>query len=495
MYNKLKEKPRKVGINHGRLEKQEQEFINSEVRINFGSCFFMIKIWPKSRMRERMKKVITYGSFDLFHEGHYRLLQRAKSLGDYLIVGVTTEHYDHSRGKMNVVDSLMERIEHVKQSGFADEVIIEDHVGQKIEDIQKYDIDIFTVGSDWIGVFDYLKEYCEVVYLERTKDISSTMLRAKKYSIIRMGIIGTGRIANRFVPEAKYVSGVNVECVYNPHIDSARKFAEKFQLNKYYDSLEEFWNGVDSVYIASPHETHYNYIKEALEHGKHVLCEKPMVLKEDEAIELFDLAKEKQCILMEAIKTAYCPGFLQLINTVKSGAIGEIKDVEAAFTKLENPLSRELTDTKYGGSFTELASYTLLPIIKFLGMDYKDVRFEKIVNNKGVDIYAKAYFRYDNAMATSKTGLGVKSEGQLIISGTRGYAIVEAPWWKTDYFEIRYENSCHNERYFTKFSGDGLRYELSDFVSTVNGIENISFKLTREESICLARLIQKFWMK
>lgn len=79
-----------------------------------------------------MKKVITYGSFDLFHEGHCRLLERAKELGDYLIVGVTTEHYDESRGKLNIIDSLMERIENVKKTGFADEIIIEDHIGQKI---------------------------------------------------------------------------------------------------------------------------------------------------------------------------------------------------------------------------------------------------------------------------------------------------------------------------------------------------------------------------
>ncbi len=441
-----------------------------------------------------MKKVITYGSFDLFHEGHYRLLQRAKALGDYLIVGVTTEHYDHSRGKMNVVDSLMERIEHVKKSGFADEVIIEDHFGQKIEDVIKYDIDIFTVGSDWVGVFDYMREYCDVVYLERTKDISSTMLRAKKFSIVRMGVIGCGRIARRFVPEAKYVSGVNVECVYNPRIASAKAFAEEFELNRYYDELEAFWEDVDAVYIASPHQTHYEYIKAALEHGKHVLCEKPMVLCGKEAEELFELAKEKECILMEAIKTAYCPGFAQLLNIVKSGTIGEIRDVEATFTKLEKPLSRELNDTEYGGSFTELASYTMLPIVKLLGTDYKEVRFESFRNTKGIDVYTKAYFTYENAIATSKNGLGVKSEGQLLISGTRGYAIVEAPWWKTDYFEIRYEDSSQNERYFTKFLGEGLRYELSDFVTMVNGYgeKERGFKLKREESVAIAELIEQF---
>ena len=439
-----------------------------------------------------MKKVITYGSFDLFHEGHYKLLERAKALGDYLIVGVTTEHYDKSRGKMNVIDSLMERIEHVKQTGFADEVIIEDHVGQKVEDIQKYEIDIFTVGSDWLGKFDYLNEYCEVVYLERTKGISSTMLRGENFGIIKLGIIGSGRIAERFVPEAKYVSGVNVECVYNPKEESAKGFAEKHQLNKYFSDLNSFWQNVSAVYIASPHETHYSYIKQALENGKHVLCEKPMVLSSSEAEELFALAKEKNCVLMEAIKTAYCPGFVQMLSIVKSGIIGEIKDVEAAFTKLEKPTSRELNDSLYGGSFTELASYTLLPIIKLLGSDYKDVRFETIKNQKGIDIYTKAYLKYDNAFATSKTGLGVKSEGQLIVSGTKGYCVVDAPWWKTKSFELRFEDSESNEKSYFKFAGDGLRYELSDFVATVNGQIKNNYRFTREDSIAMAVLMEKF---
>ncbi len=150
-----------------------------------------------------MIKVITYGTFDLFHEGHYRLLKRAKALGDYLIVGVTTEAYDIARGKLNVIDDLMVRIENVRSTGFADEIIIEETSGQKFSDIKKYNIDIFTVGSDWTGGFDYLKDYCKVVYLERTKNISSTMLRETNKPIQRIGIIGTGRIADRFVPEAR----------------------------------------------------------------------------------------------------------------------------------------------------------------------------------------------------------------------------------------------------------------------------------------------------
>ena len=105
-----------------------------------------------------MKKVITYGTYDLFHQGHYNLLKRAKELGDYLIVGVTSDYFDKSRGKFNVRDSLMKRIENVKSTGFADEIIVEEYFGQKIDDIKKYGVDIFTVGSDWKGYFDYLNE-------------------------------------------------------------------------------------------------------------------------------------------------------------------------------------------------------------------------------------------------------------------------------------------------------------------------------------------------
>lgn len=439
-----------------------------------------------------MKKVITYGSFDLFHEGHYRLLKRAKALGDWLIVGVTTEHYDESRGKMNVIDSLMDRIENVRKTGFADEIIIEDHEGQKVEDIIKYGVDIFTVGSDWTGSFDYLKNYCQVVYLERTKDISSTMLRAKKYNIIRLGIIGTGRIAARMVPEVKYVSGINIDAVYNPHIESAESFAKHFEMNKYMDNLEEFYEEIDAVYIASPHETHYEYIKSAIAHHKHVLCEKPMVLKRNQAEELFLMAEENSVILMEAIKTAYCPGFNQLLSIVRSGAIGNVRDVEACFTKLESPLSRELTDTIYGGSFTELGSYTLLPVIKILGENYQDLEFKCQMASNGLDVYTKAYFTYENAFATSKNGLGVKSEGQLIISGTRGYILVDAPWWKTTSFEVCHEDRSQNEKYFSKFLKDGLRYEIGDFVSGINGFDEKLFKLTKGESIVLAEIMERF---
>ena len=135
-----------------------------------------------------MKKVITYGTYDLLHQGHINLLRRAKELGDYLIVGVTSDSFDRGRGKLNVRNNVLERVEAVKATGYADEVIIEDYVGQKIDDIQKYNVDIFAIGSDWEGLFDYLNEFTKVVYLPRTEGISSTMLRAETTAQVRKSV-------------------------------------------------------------------------------------------------------------------------------------------------------------------------------------------------------------------------------------------------------------------------------------------------------------------
>ena len=439
-----------------------------------------------------MTKVITYGTFDLFHQGHYNLLKRAKALGDYLIVGVTTEHFDEARGKVNVIDSTLQRVENVRKTGLADEIIIEDHEGQKIEDIQKYGVDIFTVGSDWVGTFDYLRQFCQVVYLDRTPDISSTMIRQNQFQIINVGVVGTGRIAPRFISEAKYVSGINIVCTYNPEMESVRGFRNRHDLPNYSGDYGQFLEQVDAVYVASPNETHYQYTKQALENGKHVLCEKPIGFTKAESAEMYSYAMEHGLVLMEAVKTAYCPGFQQLINTAKSGKIGRICDVEACFTRLADPKSRERSDARYGGSFLEFGSYTLLPAIKLLGSHYTNLQFQTIYGEDGVDLYTKVELTYPDAMATAKNGGAVKSEGQLVIAGTEGYILAPSPWWLTRRFEIHYEDASRVEVYEPVFQGDGFRYEISEFVSKINGRECNGYKLTAEEAIAMAEITEAY---
>lgn len=440
-----------------------------------------------------MKKVITYGTYDLLHQGHLNLLRRAKELGDYLIVGVTNDNFDRDRGKLNVRNNVLERVEAIKATGYADQVIIEDYVGQKIDDIQKYDVDIFAIGSDWEGKFDYLNEFCEVVYLPRTEGISSTMLRKESQDEVRVGIIGCGRVAQRFPIEADVVSGVKVCAAYDIQPEITFKFVERHSRIQAYTQVEQLISAVDAIYIATPHLTHYAYIKEALQAGKHVLCETPMVLNEEQAKELFALAEQQGCLLMEANKTAHCPAFNHLMVMIKSGLIGEVVDVEASLSKLwdDNLSLREFDVQQAGGSFYELGSYPLLPIIKLLGTDYQRLTLYSRFKN-GVDMYTKGIVHFDNAVCSFKVGLGVKTEGNLVISGTKGYAYVPAPWWKTDFFELRYENQNDNKKFFYKWDGAGLRYEIQEFIASIVNHRNSSARLRIQECICMAKIMQQF---
>lgn len=415
-----------------------------------------------------MKKVITYGTFDMLHEGHMNLLRNAKKLGGHLTVGVTSEGYDQYRGKLNVAQSTLERIESVRRTGLADEILVEEYEGQKIDDIQRLGIDIFAIGSDWVGRFDFLKPYCEVVYLERTKGVSSTMLRDGQRPFLRFGIVGAGRITGRFIMESKFVSGVTVDGVYGPREAGPRALAEQYELSFFTTDYDALLERVNAVYIASPHLTHYDYARRAILRGKHVLCEKPLSLSHEEAMDLFSLARQQGVVLMEAVKTAYMPAFRRLVSLSKSGKIGTIRSVNATFTKLVPHGLREW-DASAGGSVTELASYPLLAVFSLLGLAYRELAFTVYSDEKtGLDALTRVDLWYDGAMATATVGLGVKSEGSLVVSGTRGYVYVPAPWWLTEGFELRYEDPAALEKNFFKLAGDGLRYEIVEFAHQIS---------------------------
>ncbi len=316
---------------------------------------------------------------------------------------------------------------------------------------------------------------------------------------MKIGMIGTGRIAERFIWEVQEIEGIEVYAVCNPNLLSAKKFVEKWNIPCYTADAEDFKDEVEAVYVATPHQTHYDYVKQMLSYGIHVLCEKPMVLSKIQAEELYSLAKEKNCVLMEAVKTAYCPGFLGILEIIKSGKIGKVRDVEACFSKLTPTNLREMTDLACGGSFTELASYSLLPVVKLLGMKPVDIKFYSIPGANGVDIYTKAVLDYGTKIATVKTGLGVKSEGQLLISGTKGYLLAESPWWLTKKFEVRYEDPNKRELYTAAFEGAGLRYEIQEFINRIainneNHMDNTEdfIGLTAEESIWMAEVMEQF---
>ncbi len=441
-----------------------------------------------------MKRVITYGVFDVFHEGHLRLLQRAKALGDELIVGVTTDQFAYQRGKMGLAETLETRLLNVRNCPCVDKVIVEDHYGQKAEDIERYGVDVFVAGDDWLGKFDFLKPLCEVVYLPRTAGISSSFLRENNYPVLRLGLVGCGRIAERFLLEAGHVREIIPVSLYHPHPDdsaSVRAFRERHPSVSLARTPEKLYDQTDAVYIASPHGTHAAYARQALEAGRHVLCEKPMGFRAEEVEDLFALARSRRLVLMEAVKTAYCPGFLNLVSLVRSGIVGEVFDVRSCFTRLTPAGTREWTDKAFGGSLTEFGSYTLLPILKILGTEGLEWRFESAARD-GVDCFTRVYLRSGEKTGEAVNGLSVKSAGELVVSGTTGYIRVEAPWWKTRYFEAHREDPQEISRFAFDYKGDGLRYELADFLYRIRGYPGRENRLYPRESIRMAEILGDF---
>ena len=421
-----------------------------------------------------MKTVITYGTFDLMHYGHVRLLERAKALGDRLIVGVTSEDFDKARGKINVKQSLNERIRAVEELGLADEIIVEEYEGQKIDDIRRYHADVFAIGSDWKGKFDYLKAYCEVVYLDRTEGVSSTELRSEKP--VLMGLIGASSNVEKVERESEYVNGLKVTETWNET-----------------EPLESFLSRVDAVYVYSRPERHAEEIRTALNLKKHVLVETPVTLSKAETKELFELAGKQGVVLMEALKTAFSTAYRRLVLLLKGGKIGEIVSVDAVSTSTED-YSSDTAETleKKWGSFYDWGPTGLLPVFDLIGTKPESVRFFSKMHSasRRFDLFTKAELVFPNAVASVKAGKGVKSEGELIVSGTKGYAYVPAPWWKTEFFEIRYEDQNRNERFFYRMDGEGIRYELVEFLRAVGN--NDHSEIDRDVTEAISETMEAF---
>ncbi len=421
-----------------------------------------------------MKKVITYGTYDLLHHGHIRLLERAKALGDYLVVGVTSDAYDRARGKINVRQSFMERVEALRATGIADEIIAEEYEGQKIDDICDRGIDVFAIGSDWRGKFDYLKPYCDVVYLERTAGVSSSEIRSGRQ--LTIGVVGQSSVTDKFIAECAYVDGA-----------LAKAPAEG-------QSFEEFVDEVDSIYIYSHPRDHYRQARYALEHGKHVLLELPFTLDADETRELFRLADERGLSLMAGCKTAYATAYRRLVLLALGGLIGKVVSVDAVCTSLR-PVdyadSRALAAE--WGSLADWGPIALLPALQILGTDFSS---KQIVSRMvdGFDEFSRVSLVYPSACSSALAARGVKSEGDLVVSGTKGYLYVPAPWWKTDYFEARFENPRDNRRYFFQLDGEGIRYQILAFLRSIDspGRHAEPTEVSREVCLAISAIMQDF---
>ena len=331
-------------------------------------------------------------------------------------------------------------------------------------------MDIFTIGSDWEGKFDYLNEYCKVIYLPRTVGISSSDIRAEKHKL-SIGIIGNPGGGPKFANEISYVNGAELK-----------------------DCGEGFEN-VDAVYVATIPSNHYQDIKNALAKGKHVICESPIATKKSQCEELLRFAEENDLILADAIKTAYSTAFSRLVVLAKSGRIGDIISVDATCTSMQGKLDEKNVDLS--GVFNTISSWgpiAMLPVFQLLGTDYRQKTIVTRVLDRDLlfDCFTKIDFIYDKAVASIKVAKAAKSEGELVITGTKGYIYVPAPWWKTDYFEVRFEDQTENKRFFYQLDGEGIRYEIVAFIKAIERNKN-DLNISAQVSAAISGVIEDFY--
>ena len=435
-----------------------------------------------------MKTVITYGTYDLLHYGHINLLKRAKALGDYLIVGVTSDSYDKSRGKLNVKQSLIERIEAVKKTGLADKIIVEEYDGQKIEDIVKYHVDIFTVGSDWVGKFDYIREYCEVVYLPRTQGVSSTEIRENSNPSIRLGFYGIGHTTKHIYEEALYVSGLSVSEVYDADTQALAEFCSSRGISGA-KSPEELYEHSDAIYIHRPIDEHFKIIREALEHGCHVVCVPPIFMNAEEAEQAYRLAEQKGLVLFEGIRTLYLPAFEHLTLLVKSGFIGAVKDIDVSCSQIPQDFDEQVKH-KYNGSIYDWCTTAMLPFVKLSGKPIEECKLYNFSRDE-FSYFVRGIIMTDTMTGSIKIGKGIKFEGELVITGTKGYIYVPSPWWKTEYFEIRYEDLRDTKKYFYNYNGYGHRYMFLHFVHLIHGDRVENYLHSKEEVMMSTAVVEE----
>ena len=304
---------------------------------------------------------------------------------------------------------------------------------------------------------------------------------------IKIGVIGTGSIATRFAGEIAHVQKTYIHSAYSPDVKELQLYCDKFGITDDCHSAEDLIENVDAVYIASPYLTHYNYAKMALQAGRHVLCETPFTQTYKETQELYGIAERKGLMLALAWKTAYCPSFIKILEIIQSGSIGEVVDLTTTTTTL----LRQGVSTVYNNErLAENATYGLLASIKIMGpMCKKVTRFIKEEGER--KLFCNMLLEYEETIAHVKAGTGVKSESSMVISGTKGYIYVPAPWWKPDYFEIRFENQSDNKKLYFPYEESGLRYEIKHFIDSIN-LKATEEYITKDEILVLARMSEKY---
>ncbi|MDD6468096.1 MAG: Gfo/Idh/MocA family oxidoreductase [Erysipelotrichaceae bacterium] len=307
---------------------------------------------------------------------------------------------------------------------------------------------------------------------------------------IKIGIIGPGTISHRFVKGARMVRNCEVYAVCGRSKERANQFALQYQIpyHGYYTDLIRDTN-VDAIYVATPNETHYEIVKECLLHGKHVLCEKPMVTTEEELKELYAIAYEHNLVLMEAMKALFLPLTAKVKDIIESGELGEIKYLDGKYSyKSDLPMDHWAYHATSGGGLRDVGVYPLGYFNYLMDSKIETIQTMSRFAETGADAFTQAMITYENGVCASLVGgIDVLTENKAMIYGTKGYLEI-VNFWKAS------EAVLHKGEYQRVIKAEmvsDFKYETEHFVECILKGAKESPVIGLEECLEIMRVYQK----
>lgn len=303
---------------------------------------------------------------------------------------------------------------------------------------------------------------------------------------LNWGILGLGKIANKFASDLALVEGCNLAAVASRSLSQAQRFQSEYDTANYYEGYESLVNDddVDIIYIATPHNFHLEHALLAMQHGKHVLCEKPLAVNASQVAKLVEASKTNRVFLMEGMWTRFNPSIEAILRQIQAGEIGEISHIRADFSffREEDSESRLYNPNLAGGSILDIGVYPIFLSYLLLGYP-NEIKAEAIKAKTGVDLQMSALMTYDNAIANVMSGFDSTSDMIARIFGRKGNIYIDKVWHETQGYALERQGEQTKINLPTK--GRGFTYEIQECMRCIEQGRIESEKWSHTDSLNL----------
>jgi predicted dehydrogenase len=309
---------------------------------------------------------------------------------------------------------------------------------------------------------------------------------------IKWGIIGLGNIAHQFAQELINITDAELLGVASRNLDKAHQFAAQYNVAKAYGSYDEIINNaeIDILYIATPHNSHAEITIQALQNNKHVLCEKPIALHYNDAVQMIETARKHNKFLMEAFWTRFNPSLREVLQKVKNGEIGEINYINADFAFVSKNLQqgRMVELALGGGALMDIGVYPLFLTYLFLGIP-KEILAKANFHPQGADMQTSMILQYDRAQAVLYSGLLSNSDMKAHIIGTKGRININSIWHMAESYTLTKENQ--ETTFDLPTIGRGYTYEILECNKCLRENKTESPDWTHQNSLDLMQIVER----